>query len=145
MRAVWKIPRAWAAPSLPARTALYPALHLRWAGWAVGIGREFPARMWADAALRVLVTDGALADDDELGAWIAGAEHDRGARLAELALAAALHRALLRVQRLGGAEQIVTADRNVAESEIAVMAQGLAECAQRVGEQGARIPGGHAG
>ena len=64
MRAVWKIPRAWAAPSLPDRTALYPALHLRWSGWEVEIGREVPAGMWADAALRVMVTGGVLAEDE---------------------------------------------------------------------------------
>ena len=61
--AVWKIPRNW-RPSLVARTALYPALYLRWAGHRVTVSADPPFGAWAGADLRVLVTDGPLSEDD---------------------------------------------------------------------------------
>lgn len=64
MRAAWKIPSRWSALALPDRTALYPALHLLWGGEEVVIGREVPAGRWAGADLRVMVTDGPLAEDE---------------------------------------------------------------------------------
>lgn len=63
MSAVWKIPRGW-RPSLVARTALYPALYLRWAGERVIIDEDPPFGAWAAAELRVLVSDGGLGEDD---------------------------------------------------------------------------------
>ena len=61
--AVWKIPRGW-RPSLVDRTALYPALYLRWAGHRADISADPASDTWAKADLRVLVTDGPLAEDD---------------------------------------------------------------------------------
>ncbi|HEX3729991.1 MAG TPA: hypothetical protein VHV47_09310, partial [Opitutaceae bacterium] len=61
--AVWKIPRDW-RPSLVARTALYPALYLRWTGRRAAISAGPAFDEWAGAALRVLVADGPLGQDD---------------------------------------------------------------------------------
>ena len=60
----WKIPRRWTRLNLTDRTALYPALYLRWAGRPTALGREVPPGQWNGARLRVLVTDGDLADDE---------------------------------------------------------------------------------
>lgn len=65
MGAVWKIPRRWGPLALPDRTALYPALYLGWAGMEVLIARDVAAGAWTGAELRVLVTDGALAEDEQ--------------------------------------------------------------------------------
>src|SRR5213593_3710556 len=78
-------------------------------------------------ALRVLVGTRALANDDELGAWAARAEDDRVALLAELAAPAALEVALLSGQRLGGTEQIVAGQAELAHAEITVVTEGGAE------------------
>jgi hypothetical protein len=64
MDAVWKIPLRWSSPGLPDRTTLYPALYLRWAGRKVAVGPRIAPGQWNGAKLRVLVTDGALADDE---------------------------------------------------------------------------------
>ena len=64
MDAVWKIPLGWTALRLCDRAAVYPALYLRWAGKATAIGRQVLPGQWNGARLRVLVTDGALADDE---------------------------------------------------------------------------------
>ena len=61
--AVWKIPRDW-RPSLVARTALYPALYLRWEGHEAAISPDPGLDVWAGATLRVLVADGPLREDD---------------------------------------------------------------------------------
>ena len=66
------------------------------------LGEELPRAPDERQALRVLVGAGALADHDQLGARVARAEDDRGATLAELALATALERRLLGPERLGG-------------------------------------------
>ena len=64
--AIWKIPRNW-RPSLADRTALYPALHLRWAGHRVAISSDPGFGAWSAADLRVLIADGPLtAEDREL-------------------------------------------------------------------------------
>ena len=63
MAAVFKIPRAW-RPSLVARTALYPALYLRWAGHRATITADPGFGAWVAAQLRVLIADGPLQDDD---------------------------------------------------------------------------------
>ena len=63
MAAAFKIPRAW-RPSLVARTALYPALHLRWAGHRVSLSAETAFGAWSAAELRVLIADGLLGEDD---------------------------------------------------------------------------------
>lgn len=63
--AVWKIPARWRTPGLCDRTALYPALYLRWTGNDVVIAREPAAGRWAAADLRVMITDGALAEDEQ--------------------------------------------------------------------------------
>ena len=63
MAAIFKIPRGW-RPSLAARTTLYPALYLRWAGQHVIIAADPPFGAWRDAELRVLIADGPLKDDD---------------------------------------------------------------------------------
>ena len=63
MSAVWKIPRNW-RPSLADRTALYPALHLRWAGHRTIIASEPPFGAWTSADLRVVVSDGPLGEDE---------------------------------------------------------------------------------
>ena len=63
MTAVWKIPKAW-RPSLADRTALYPALYLRWAGHRAAIAEDPPAGAWARADLRVMVTDGQLGEEE---------------------------------------------------------------------------------
>ena len=62
--AVWKIPRRWTGVALPDRTALYPALYLRWAGHRVGIERAPTPGQWSGADLRVMVVDSSLADDE---------------------------------------------------------------------------------
>ena len=59
MSAVWKIPHDW-RPSLADRTALYPALHLRWAGHRVLVSGDPAFGAWTAADLRVVVTDGPL-------------------------------------------------------------------------------------
>ena len=64
MDAVWKLPLGWTAIRLCDRAALYPALYLRWAGKAVAVGRHVPAGQWNGAGLRVLVSDGPLADEE---------------------------------------------------------------------------------
>jgi hypothetical protein len=64
MDAAWKIPLAWGAPGLADRTAIYPAISLKWAGKTVAIGSRIPAGQWKDAPLRVMVTDGPLAEDE---------------------------------------------------------------------------------
>src|SRR6266849_263814 len=94
--------------------------------------------------LGVLVRAGAFADDDELRSRIARSEHDRRASFAELAQAAPLDGLLLGAERLGGARQVVAAEQEVREPEIAMMAESLAERAERVGEQGTRVGGRHA-
>ena len=63
MNAVWKIPPGW-RPSLTGRTALYPALYLRWAGHKAGIASDPSFGAWVAADLRVLVSDGPLTQDD---------------------------------------------------------------------------------
>ena len=63
MKAVFKVPHRW-RPSLADRTALYPALHLRWTGHQVLIAAESAAAAWKSADLRVLIADGPLQDDD---------------------------------------------------------------------------------
>ena len=63
MNAVWKIPPGW-RPSLADRTALYPALYLRWAGHKAAIASDPPPGAWAAADLRVLVSDGPLREDE---------------------------------------------------------------------------------
>src|SRR4029450_3243300 len=67
----------------------------------------------------------------------------RGARGAELPLAAPLGGLFRGGERLGGAEQYVAAQGRLGEAEIAVVAQRLAERAQRVRELGARVVRGH--
>jgi hypothetical protein len=62
--AVWKIPARWTSPGLCDRTALYPALYLRWTGHQAMIGRDIPTADWTSADLRVLVTEGGLLEDD---------------------------------------------------------------------------------
>ena len=62
--AVWKIPTRWTGIALPDRTVLYPALYLRWAGHRVAIDRAPPPGLWSGADLRVMVVDGALAEDE---------------------------------------------------------------------------------
>ncbi|HEY5412111.1 MAG TPA: hypothetical protein VIJ94_15420 [Caulobacteraceae bacterium] len=63
MNAVWKIPEGW-RPSLADRTALYPALYLRWAGHHASIAADPPFGAWAAADLRVLVSDGPFSEDE---------------------------------------------------------------------------------
>ena len=63
MFGIWKIPRDW-RPSLADRTALYPALHLRWTGHRAVIASDPAFGAWTAADLRVLVSDGPL-DEDE--------------------------------------------------------------------------------
>ena len=63
MLAIWKIPRDW-RPSLADRTALYPALHLRWAGHRTVISSNPPFGAWAAADLRVVVSDGPLGEEE---------------------------------------------------------------------------------
>ena len=92
-------------------------------------------------ALRVLVGARALADDDELGARAARAEHDRVALLAQRAAAAALEATLLGGQRLGRAEEVVAGQAELAHAEIAVMTERVAERAQGIGQERARIVG----
>ena len=50
--------------SLCDRTVLYPALYLRWSGTPTTIGRDIAAGRWNDASLRVLISDGPLAEDE---------------------------------------------------------------------------------
>ena len=64
MTTAWKIPRRWTDLALCDRTALYPALYLRWSGVSTAIGREIPAGKWNGAALKVLISDGPLAADE---------------------------------------------------------------------------------
>ena len=64
MQAIWKIPLAWTRPGLADRTALYPALHLRWADWRTAISRDPPFGAWIGADLRVLVCDGPFTLDE---------------------------------------------------------------------------------
>ena len=64
VRAAFKLPVRWTAPGLTDRTALYPALYLRWAGHRAALGRSLPAGQWTAAELRVLVADGVLAEDE---------------------------------------------------------------------------------
>jgi hypothetical protein len=64
MDAVWKIPERWTTPGLADRTALYPALYLRWAGKEVAIARRPLPGQWTRARLRVLVSDGPLTQDE---------------------------------------------------------------------------------
>ncbi len=61
---VWKIPRRWNGVSLCDRTALYPALYLRWAGHKTTISRDPAAGAWSSADVRMMLTDGPL-DEDE--------------------------------------------------------------------------------
>jgi hypothetical protein len=63
VRAVFKIPRGW-RPSLADRTALYPALHLRWTGHEVAIAADPAPSAWRSADLRVLILDGPLQEGD---------------------------------------------------------------------------------
>src|SRR5438093_1514063 len=76
---------------------------------------------------------------------LARAEDDRGASVAELALATALERRLLGPERLGGPQEIVTFQGKLGEAEVAMVAQGLAQRAECVGERRARIACRHAG
>ena len=92
-------------------------------------------------ALCVLVGARALADDDELGARAARAEHDRVALLAQRAAAAALEATLLGGQRLGRAEEVVAGQAELAHAEIAVVTERVAERAQGIGQERARIVG----
>src|SRR5438309_2023372 len=92
-------------------------------------------------ALCVLLGARALADDDELGAWAARAEHDRVALLAQRAAAAALEATLLGGQRLGRAEEVVAGQAELAHAEIAVVTERVAERAQGNGQERARIVG----
>ena len=64
MATAWKIPRRWTELTLCDRTALYPALYLRWSGIPTTIGRDIAAGRWNDASLRVLISDGPLAEDE---------------------------------------------------------------------------------
>ncbi len=64
MTTAWKIPRRWTELTLCDRTVLYPALYLRWSGIPTTIGRDIPAGRWNDASLRVLISDGPLAEDE---------------------------------------------------------------------------------
>lgn len=57
--ALFKIPSGWRAPTLPDRTALYPALYLD-----ADIRREASLDAWRAAQARVLVADGRLTDDE---------------------------------------------------------------------------------
>src|SRR4029453_6383777 len=76
--------------------------------------------------LRVLVGARTLADNDELRPRVPGAEHDGGAPLAELALAAALSRLFLGGERFGRAEEDVGTQVGLGESKIAGRAARLA-------------------
>jgi hypothetical protein len=105
------------------------------------LGEELSGPADERKPLGVLVGARAFADHHELGAWIARPEHDRRPPLAELALAAALNRLLQRRQRFRGSEQILAREREVADAEIAMVAESLAQRAERVGEQGAGIRG----
>src|SRR5512134_2689761 len=89
--------------------------------------------------LRVLVGAGPLADDDEVGLRVAGAEHDRLAALAELALAAPLQPRLLRAQRLARRRQEVAAERHRLDAEVPVKPEDRGEIAEGVGQRGPRI------
>src|SRR5262245_21781724 len=93
--------------------------------------------------LRILVGAGTLADDHELRPSTPAAEDDGRAPLAELALATALRGLFLGGERFGGAEQYIAAQARLGEAEIAVVAQRLAERAQRVRELGALVARGH--
>src|SRR5262245_11261842 len=86
-------------------------------------------------ALCVFVGARALADDDELGAWAARAEDDRVALLAQLAAAATLKAALLSVQCLGGAEQVIAGQAELADPEVAVVTERGSKRAERIGDE----------
>ncbi len=63
-RIAWKLPQRWTTLGLCERTTLYPALYLRWTGASVALGRSVLPGQWNGADLRVLVVDGALAEDE---------------------------------------------------------------------------------
>src|SRR2546421_558079 len=86
-------------------------------------------------ALRVLVGAGAFANDDELGARIAGAEHDVRAALAELTAPAALQRLLLTAQHLGRRHQVFALERHRLDAEVAIEAQRLGQSVERSGQR----------
>src|SRR5882762_2266795 len=92
-------------------------------------------------ALRILVGTRTFADHDELRPQVAGAEDDRRAPFAELALPAALERPLLRRERLLGAEEVRALEDQLGRAEVTVMAEGGAERAERLGERLARVGG----
>ena len=75
-------------------------------------------------ALGVLVGAGPLADDDQVGLRVAGAEDDRVARLAQLAVAATLQPRFLRPQRLGRRLQEIAVEGQRLDSEVAMKAEG---------------------
>ena len=91
------------------------------------LGEKLPRAPDERQALRVLVGARTLADHDELRARIARAEHDRGAALAELALAASLQRALLCRERLRGTEQIVAVEGNLTHAHVAMVPESVSE------------------
>src|ERR687892_755284 len=85
--------------------------------------------------LGVLVGAGPFADDDQLGQGVAGAEDDRAAALAELAVAAALEPGLLRPQGLDRRRQEVTFEGHRLHPEIAMESEGGGQRAERVGQR----------
>src|SRR6266480_5731803 len=102
------------------------------------LGEELARAADERKTLRVLVGARPLADHDELRPRMAGAEDDRGAPLTELALAAALERPLLGGERLLGREEVGTLEGQLGRAEVAVVAEGGAKGAERLGERLAR-------
>src|SRR6266513_608403 len=111
------------------------------AGRLEHLGEELARAADEGEALRVLVRARPLADHAELRPRIAGAEDDRRAPPAALALAAALERPLLGSERLLGREEVGTLEGQLGRAEVAVVAEGGAEGAERLGERRARVGG----
>jgi hypothetical protein len=98
-------------------------------------GEELAGAAHEGLALRVLVGAGALADADEIGARVAGAEDDGLPAVAELAASAALEIPLLGGEGLLGREQIRAAQADLDEAEVAVVAERRAERGERLGQR----------
>ena len=77
----------------------------------------------------------ALADDHELGGRVAGAEDDRRSPFAQLAAATALQLALLAGERVLGPLQILAAQRDLGDAQVAMMAERGGEGGERARER----------
>src|SRR5436190_862230 len=107
------------------------------------LGEELARAADERKTLRVLVGARPLADHHELRPRMAGPEDDRRAPLAELAFAAALERPLLGGERFLGREEVGTLEGQLGRAEVAVVAEGGAEGAERLGKRLARVGGRH--